>query len=117
MEDLNYIVSLGFSGADLPRALILAFFMAMLFAPKQSIWRLGVVALLIDKLIWPLVSQAIAGASVSSVFASLGAIVQSVDQDLAIYVVRYFGLTVMIGFFSSFRGWVHTVIPASKAPA
>jgi len=62
MEDLNYIISLGFSGADIPRAVIVAFFMSMLFAPRISTWRLGFGALAVDRIVWPLVAQAAAGA-------------------------------------------------------
>ena len=117
MEDLNYIISLGFSGADIPRALIISFFIAMMFAPQNTMWRLGFVALAVDKLAWPIVAQAAAGAGMETLFESLKAIVISVPDDLGVYLVRYFGLTVLIGLFAAARARIHMLAPAKKAAA
>ena len=114
MEDLSYIVGLGFSGADLPRALIISFLLAMLFAPKQSIWQLGAFALIIDRMFWPLIQQGFAGAGFEEVFASFGALFETFIDDLGIYVVRYVGLTMMIALFTSLREWVHSLTPANS---
>ena len=115
MEDLSYIVGIGFSGADLPRAVILSFFLAVLFAARRSIWLLGLVALVIDRIIWPIVAQASAGAEIHTIYATIGAMVQSAPQDLGVYVVRYVGLTVMIGLFAAMRMRLHKMGPAPKA--
>ncbi|MBI1393102.1 MAG: hypothetical protein GC152_10215 [Alphaproteobacteria bacterium] len=117
MEDLSYIIGLGFSGADVYRALIIAFFMSMLFAPQHSMWKLGVAALLIDKIVWPLVAQSVSGAGMDEVGGSLQGIASSFVDDLGVYVVRYFGLTVLIGMFSEFRTRLHQFAPPKKAAA
>ncbi|MEO1015226.1 MAG: hypothetical protein AAFX08_08580 [Pseudomonadota bacterium] len=117
MEDLSYIVGLGFSGADIYRALIIAFFMAMLFAPQHSMWKLGFAALFIDKLVWPLTTQAIAGAGFTEVTGSMEGIAATFVDDLGVYVVRYFGLTVLIGMFTEFRTRLHQIAPPKKAAA
>ena len=117
MEDLSYIIGLGFSGSDIPRALIIAFFMAMLFAPQHSMWKLGFAALAVDKIAWPLVSQAAAGKGFDVLLNTLQNIGASAVDDLGIYVVRYFGLTVLIGLFTAFRARLHAFAPAKKATA
>ena len=117
MEDLSYIFSLGFSGADLPRAVIIAFLLAMLLAPKNSIWALGGFALIVDKFVWPIAAQAIAGAGAETVFASIGALFETFVDDLGIYAVRYLGLTIMIGLFNELRARLHSFTPMKKAAA
>ncbi|MGF1543002.1 MAG: hypothetical protein ACFB00_00565 [Parvularculaceae bacterium] len=114
MEDLNYIVGLGFSGTDLPRALIISFLLAVLFAPKRSVWQLGAFALIVDRLLWPLVQQSISGAGTETVFASGGALVETFMDDLGVYAVRYVGLTMMIGMFAQMRRWVDQMTPAEN---
>ena len=117
MEDLMYILSLGFSGSDLPQALAISFLLAMLFAPKNSIWALGGLALIVDRFVWPLTGQALSGAEIETVFASIGALVDTFVDDLGIYVVRYLGLTIMIGLFNELRARVHSFAPMKKVPA
>ena len=117
MQDLNYIISLGFSGADIPRALILAFFLAMVFTQKKSIWTLGLVALLIDRVAWPVVEQATSAAGIGVVFSSLVAMINSFVDDLGVYVVRYLGLVIMIGLFREARVRLHHMAPAKKVHA
>ena len=114
MEDLSYILSLGFTPADLPRALILSFFLAMIFGGKRTIWVLGLIALFIDQAIWPLVEQASSGAGAGTVFASLTAMFGRLFEDLGIDVVRYMGLVVMIGLFIEGRKRLHHAAPSGK---
>ncbi len=115
MEDLSYIIGLGFSGADISRALIISFFMAMLFANQNSIWKLGFGALAIDKLVWPLIGQAAAGAGFDAVIGSVQGIIASLGDDLGVYMVRYFGLTVLICLFAAGRSHLHALAPAKAA--
>ena len=114
MQDLSYILSLGFTPADLPRALILAFFLAMIFGGKRTIWTLGLAALLIDRALWPLIEQATSGAGAATVFASLTALISTFIDDLCVYAVRYMGLVVMIGLFIEARKRLHQIVPAPK---
>jgi hypothetical protein len=114
MEDLNYIIGLGFSGADIWRAIIIAFFLAML-GKKRSIWFLGFIALMADRLVWPIAGMAIAGADIQSIYASFGAIIETFIDDLGLYVVRYLGLTIIIAAFIATRAKIHTMKPLKKA--
>lgn len=117
MEDLTYILSLGFSNADLPRALILSFFLAMIFGGTRTIWTLGVFALVLDRVFWPLIEQAASGADAATVFTSFGAMLGAIVDDLGVYVVRYMGLVIMIGLFIEGRKRIHQLAPAKKAHA
>ncbi len=117
MEDLTYIFSLGFTSADLPRAAAISFLLAMLFAPKNSIWALGFLALMIDKIVWPLTAQSLAGAGVETVVASIAALGETLVDDLGVYFVRYLGITIMIGLFNEMRVRVHGFAPMKKVAA
>lgn len=114
MEDLNYILGLGFSGADIWRAIIIAFFLAMVAGKKRSIWFIGLIALLADRIVWPIVGMAISGADIQSIYASIGAMTQTFIDDLGLYVVRYLGLTIMIAAFVAGRAHIHAMKPAGK---
>ena len=117
MEDLSYIVSLGFSGADIPRALIISFFVAMLFAPRRSVWQLGLGALMFDKVAWPLIAQSFAGADPGALFGSFFALFETFFDDLGVYLVRYVGLTILIAAFAAARERLHQLAPTKKAHA
>lgn len=115
MEDLSYIIGIGFSGADLPRALVLSFFLAVLFAHRRSIWVLGFAALIIDRIVWPIIEQAAAGAGLHTIYATIAAMVENFPVDLGVYVVRYIGLTVLIGLFALLRVRLHSMAAQKKA--
>jgi hypothetical protein len=110
MEDLKDIVSLGFSGADVVRAVLIAFALAILPRKRRSIWALAAVALFIDRVIWPIAGMAIAGSGIHSIYAAIAALGKTLIDDLGVYVVRYFGLATMIDSLSradqaSTRNW------------
>ena len=114
MKDLEYIVSLGFSGTDITRAIIIAFFLAMFVRKEAPIWKMALIALFADRMLWPIVSQAIAGAGLQTIYGSIGAIFQSFFDDLGVYVVRFFGLFVMITLFVTARHRLHKMTPPRK---
>ncbi len=99
MEDLQYIFNLGFSGSDVWRAVLLSFFGAMILNKNGSVWILGGWALAIDRVIWPVTAQALAGADIHSIYASIGALFETLPDDLGLYLVRYLGIVGMIGAF------------------
>ncbi len=116
MQDLNYIVGIGFSGADLPRALILAFLFAMFAKSETNLWKAGLLALLIDRTVWPIAAMGSSGADLQSIYAAIGAMFKSFTDDLGIYIVRYIGLVLMIGGFRWVRSTIHA-IPGKPAAA
>jgi len=116
MEDLQYIVNLGFSGTDLPRAVALSFLLAMFLKKHGNIWRMALIALVIDRIIWPIVAMSFS-AEIQSVYASIGALGKTFFNDLGIYVVRYVGLVTMIALFAWARRQVHKMAPKKPKPA
>lgn len=115
MEDLKTIISLGFSGADVTRALIIAFTLAILPRKKRSSWLLGAIALVIDRLVWPISGMALAGSDIHSIYASIGALGRTFIDDLGLYVVRYLGLVVMIAAFMAVRANINARLAPPKA--
>lgn len=118
MEDLKDIISLGFSGADIVRAFIIAFVLAILPKKKRSSWFLGAIALVIDRLVWPITGMALAGTNIHVIYASIGALGRTLVDDLGLYVVRYLGLVVMIAAFMAMRSKINAQLaPAKGKPA
>jgi hypothetical protein len=117
MDDLQYIIGIGFSGADLPRAVILAFIFAMFAKRGTNIWVYAMFALLIDRTVWPITAMGASGADLATMYASFEAIFKTLKNDLGIYIVRYVGLVVMISSFIWLRTGVHRVMPGSAAAA
>ena len=107
MQDLQYIIGIGFSGADLPRAIILAFLFAMFARGESNLWKVGLLALLIDRTVWPIAAMGSSGADIQSIYAALGAMFKTFVDDLGIYIVRYIGLVLMIGGFRWLRASIH----------
>jgi hypothetical protein len=107
MQDLQYIVGIGFSGADLPRAIILAFLFAMFAKGETNLWKLGLLALLIDRTVWPIAAMGSSGAEIQSIYGAIGGMFKSFGNDLGIYIVRYIGLVLMIGGFRWIRAGLH----------
>lgn len=117
MEDLEYIVGIGFSGADMPRAIILAFIFAMFAKRDTNIWVYAMFALLIDRTAWPIAAMGAAGADIQTIYASIGAIFKTFIDDLGIYIVRYMGIVLMITGFMWMRSSVHKILPGRAAHA
>lgn len=109
MEDLRYIVTLGFSGSDVVRAVILAFLFAMMTARQSDVWRMAAFAFIIDRFIWPIAGMALSGSDIHAIYASIGAFFTSFLDDLGIYVVRYLGLCLMMSVFIALRRRIHHV--------
>ncbi len=117
MEDLEYILGIGFSGADLPRAVILAVLFAAFAKRDTNIWKVGLLAILIDRTVWPIAAMSSSGADLQSIYASIAAIFQGFADDLGIYIVRYIGLVLMIGAFRWLRSAIHRIVPGGRREA
>ena len=115
MRDLNYIISLGFSGADVFPAIMIAFVMAMFVRKEAPVWKMALIALAADRVLWPIIGQALAGAELHTIYASIGALIKSFPSDAGVYVVRFFGLLVMIALFVAVRRRIHKMAPAKKS--
>lgn len=114
MEDLKYIVALGFSGADIVPAVVIAFFIAMFVKNGAPVWRMALLALLLDRFVWPIASQALSGVGIQTIYATIGGFFTSFFDNLGVFVVRFFGLVVMIGSFVLARQKIHKLAPPPK---
>ncbi len=117
MEDLQYIFGIGFSGSDIGRAVLLAFIFAMYAKKDTNIWRAGIIALAIDRTVWPITEMAISGSEIHSIYASVAALFTTFLDDLGIYIVRYLGIVVMISGFVGLRTGVHKFLPKRRKAA
>lgn len=115
MKDLEHIVSLGFSGADIWQAVMIAFFLAMLMGKRGTPWQIGFLALFLDRFVWPISGQAFSGADIQTVYASIAVMGENFLDDIGVYTVRYLGLTIMIALFVAARRRIHQMGPAKKA--
>ncbi len=114
MEDLKEIIALGFSGTDVAQALFLTFTIAILLKKRRSAWFLGAVALLIDRLVFPISGMAMAGADIHSIYASIGAMGKTFVDDLGLYAVRYVGLVILIAAFTGMRSGLQAKLTPPK---
>ncbi|MEQ1930723.1 MAG: hypothetical protein ABL957_09340 [Parvularculaceae bacterium] len=114
MEDLTYIVALGFSGADVAPAVVIAFFVAMFVKNGAPVWKIALLALFLDRFLWPITSQALSGADIQTIYATIGGFFTTFFDNIGVYVVRFFGLVVMIGLFVLLRHRVHKLAPPPK---
>lgn len=117
MDDLEYIIGIGFSGGDLPRAVILAFLFAMFARKDTNVWTYALFALLIDRIAWPIAAMSASGAEWDTVLASIGAMFKTFVDDLGLYFVRYMGLVLMILVFMWARYSIHRALPGKAAHA
>lgn len=114
MEDLKHIIALGFSGSDVAQALLITFTIAICFKKRRSAWFLGAVALLIDRIVFPIGGMAMAGADIHSIYASIGAMGKTFIDDLGLYAVRYVGLVVLIAAFTGMRSGLQAKLAPPK---
>ncbi len=114
MEDLRHIIALGFSGSDVAQALLITFTIAICFKKRRSAWFLGAVALLIDRIVFPIGGMAMAGADIHSIYASIGAMGKTFIDDLGLYGVRYVGLVVLIAAFTGMRSGLQAKLAPPK---
>lgn len=117
MEDLKHIIALGFSGSDVGQALLITFTIAIILKRRRSAWFLGAVALLIDRIIFPIGGMAAAGADIHSIYASIGALGKTFVDDLGLYVVRYVGLVMLIAAFTAMRSGLQAKLSPPKEAA
>ncbi len=117
MEDLKHIIALGFSGSDVAQALLITFTIAIILKRRRSAWFLGAVALLIDRVVFPIGGMAAAGADIHSIYASIAALGKTFADDLGLYVVRYVGLVMLIAAFTAMRSGLQAKLAPPKPAA
>jgi len=107
MDDLIYIVTLGFSGSDVWRAIIITFFVAMMVTSRRRISVLAFWALIVDRFVWPLSAMASNGADMEMLGTTASAIIAAIPDDMGLYLIRYIGLFLMISVYVAARRRLH----------
>jgi len=99
MDDLAYILGLGFTPADAARAISIALFCSLFMRQYVESWRFAAIAFSTDR-VWAIVSMAFAGHDAGAVASAFFANIMAIPSDLGIYAVRFVGifLAVSVGF-------------------
>lgn len=113
MEQLLYVFSLGFSGSDATRAVILVLFGALFVSSRLRPFRMTVILLTIDAM-WPYIMMLRAGAEPGEVFTMISAQFVDWDDALAGFLVRAAGFYIFIRGTFSLRRKLHAALPEEK---
>lgn len=106
MEDLIYIISIGFAGSDIVRALWIGLLASLLVSTRLPPWRMSVVAFMIDR-IWPFYAMSLAGHDQEVVLAAVYGTFATAPQDLAYYAIRFLGLAGLVHVGYNLRRFLH----------
>ncbi|NNU17666.1 hypothetical protein HK107_15145 [Parvularcula sp. ZS-1/3] len=110
MEQLLYVFSLGFSGSDATRAIILLLIGALFVTNKFPAWKVTVILLIIDQA-WPYVQMLREGDGHKGVEIALRGQAMHWQDVLAGFLVRAAGFYVFIRGTFSLRRKLHNAMP------
>lgn len=115
MDDLNYILSLAFSGSDLTRALWLGFIGSLLCSSKIPPFRMWIIVMLIDRT-WPFLTMGFSGYGAQEIAAAMGFAIKNLSHDALPLILRAGGLYMMINLGYSARLALHGHKPVLSKP-
>lgn len=110
LSDLAYIFSIGFSGADLWRAVWLALFCSLFASRKFRPWKVCIIAFAIDR-IWPFYAMSLHGYEWEVISASVLAALRAIPDDIAFLMIRYLGFLGLIYLGFNLRLMLHDNVP------
>jgi len=113
MDALLYLLSLGFSGTDLKRALGLVVLGSLFVSNRFAPWKMTLLLLVVDQL-WPFVSVLRSGAGMGVVVDTLVGYGAHWQDNLVGLMVRWTGFYVLIRGMFSIRRRLHNVLPEEK---
>lgn len=113
MDELRYTFALAFSGADLPRAVVLAVGASLFCSSKISTSRMTVAVFLADRA-WPFVHMGISGYGAPEIARALSYAAWSAPADFVAYLVRFCGLYALITIGYRLRVGLHRIIPGGS---
>lgn len=106
MDELLYIWSLGFAPSDTMRGIMVALLLSLLVVKSEQVWRYALYALLADRL-FPVLSNAVTGDSLGSVWESISYALGNLGSDLGVMTIRFVVMYAIINFAFSLRTTVH----------
>ncbi|MEM9989908.1 MAG: hypothetical protein AAF723_10360 [Pseudomonadota bacterium] len=113
MEDTIYLLSLAFSGSDLPRALWLGFFGALLCSSRFPPVKMGTLIFLIDR-IWPFAAMGFSGYGAGEIAGALSYTLKTLHVDAIPLMIRAMGLYLMVSVGYAARLMLHGYKPQTK---
>ncbi|MEO1656425.1 MAG: hypothetical protein AAFR65_01775 [Pseudomonadota bacterium] len=113
MDALLYLLSLGFSGSDLTRALILVLLGSLFVSARFQPWKMTLLILVID-LLWPYYSMLQDGVGMGVVVDTLAGYADHWQDNAVGLAVRWAGFYVFIRGMFSFRRKLHNALPEEK---
>lgn len=109
MDELTYIISIGFAGSDISRALWIGLCASLLVSRRLPPWRVTVVAFMIDRS-WPFYAMHLAGHPQDVVMAAVYGTFATMPQDIAYYAIRFLGLAGLVHFGYNLRRFLHFAV-------
>lgn len=110
MDALVYLLSLGFSGSDAPRAALLLLIGALFVTHRFKPWRMTLLLLVID-LAWPFITMAREGASPAMVNAAIRGALEFPEDAVVGFLVRASGFYLFIRGTFSLRRKLQSAFP------
>lgn len=116
MEEARYVLSLGFSGSDLVRAIILIAIGSLFVTSRFKPWKMVLFLFAIDQL-WPYISMLLDGHSFRTLTLTVRANWVDREDQLLGFLVRLGGFYVAIRGIYSARRKLHNALPEEKTAA
>lgn len=113
MEQLLYVLSLGFSGSDAARAVVLVLMGALFVTKRFPPWRMVLLLLLID-LAWPYAGMLRGGSGLREIEFAIRAVFVHWQDALAGFLVRAAGFYIFVRGTFSLRRKLHEAFPEEK---
>lgn len=115
MDDLQYILNIGFAGSDFWRAIWIGLAASLIATRKFRPWKVGILAFTVDR-IWPYYSMHLHGYEFDAIWASVWAAIMTLPQDITFYIIRYLGILGLVYLGYNLRRLLHGG-PAAKPGA
>lgn len=115
MDELLYVISLGFSGSDVGRAMLLVLIGALFVTRRFLPWKMTLVVLVIDQA-WPYLSLLAETGNHALVAQSFRGQMMRWEDNLAPFLVRWAGLYILLRGSFSLRRKLQTAFPDDGKP-
>ncbi|MEM7740701.1 MAG: hypothetical protein AAF225_07860 [Pseudomonadota bacterium] len=113
MDALLYLLSLGFSGSDLTRALILVLLGSLFVSSRFLPWKMTLLLLAVDQL-WPYYSMLRDGVGARVVVDTLIGYADHWQDNIVGLLVRWGGFYIFVRGMYSVRRKLHNALPEQK---
>lgn len=113
MDELRYLISLGFSGSDMVRAVILLVLGSLFVTRRFPPLRMTIILLLIDQA-WPIIAAMNEDGGSNAIQASIRWSAENWEDSLAGFMVRAAGFYIFVRGTFSLRRKLHEALPEEK---